>query len=77
MQASSQVNRAGAIAAHSASNPLPAPRPKRFTSSPLDVRTLLTNALPLLFGCLLGQWLPTISQVTQLHHQVLWLPGPL
>lgn len=38
---------------------------------------LLTNVLPLLFGCLLGQWLPTVPQLPQLHHQLLWIPGPL
>ncbi len=77
MQASSQVNRADVIVAHSARRPETSSRPRRFTSSPLDVRTFLTNALPLLFGCLLGQWLPTLSDITPLHPQVLWLPGPL
>lgn len=36
---------------------------------------LITNIFPLLLGCMLGQWLPTVQQTPQLH--VLWVPGPL
>ncbi len=52
------------------------PRPVRFTYSALDARTLLTLALPVLAGCLLGQWLPTLLP-DELHLHVIWIPGPL
>ena len=75
MQASSQVNQVGAAPPDTASSRLPLRRSERFTSSPLDVRILITNVLPLLIGCMVGQWLPTLAQAPQLH--VLWIPGPL
>ncbi|WP_315386196.1 ATP-binding protein [uncultured Stenotrophomonas sp.] len=37
---------------------------------------MLTLAAPLLVGCMLGQWLPTVLP-DQLHLHVIWIPGPL
>ncbi|MFI8731609.1 ATP-binding protein [Stenotrophomonas sp. NPDC077420] len=76
VQASSQVNRDGAETPHVQGTPFPSVRPDGFTSSALDVRAFLTLVLPLVVGCLLGQWLPTVLP-SQLHLHVLWIPGPL
>jgi len=75
VQASSQVNQVGATPPDTARNRLSSRRSERFTSSPLDVRILITNVLPLLVGCMLGHWLPTLGHNPQLH--VLWIPGPV
>lgn len=76
MQASSQVNRVGVEAPDTPRRRSRTRRVARFTYSALDVRTLLTLALPLLVGCILGQWLPTLLP-EQLHLHVIWIPGPL
>jgi len=76
VQVSSQVNRAGVEAPDTQHAHYRTPRTLRFTLPPLDIRTLLTIALPLLLGCMLGQWLPTLMPA-QLNLQVIWIPGPL
>lgn len=76
MQASSQADRVAAEAPHRQSSRFTPLRPVRFTYSALDARTLLTLALPVLVGCLLGQWLPTLLP-DELHLHVIWIPGPL
>ncbi|MGN7838707.1 histidine kinase [Stenotrophomonas sp. 22385] len=75
VQAGSQVNQVEASPPDTVRSRLPFPRRKRFTSSPLDVRVLITTVLPLLVGCMLGHWLPTLADAPRLH--VLWVPGPL
>jgi len=76
VQASSQVNRVGVEAPDEPHTPFTRSRPLGFTPSALDVRTLFTTALPLLLGCMLGQWVPTLMPA-QLHLYVIWIPGPL
>lgn len=41
------------------------------------LRSALTQVLPLLLGCLLGQLLPTLAQIPGFRLHVLWIPGPL
>lgn len=76
MQASSHVNRVGARA-RTARRPLPARHPPARPLSLAELQHLLLRTLPLLLGCLLGQWLPYLVELPGRSLYLLWLPGPL
>lgn len=53
------------------------PGQRRVRLSPLELRGALVRTLPLLLGCLFGQWLPGLNPMPGMHLHVLWIPGPL
>ncbi len=75
MQASSQVKRVGARP-RTARRPLPAQAPV-WALNGTELRHLLLRTLPLLLGCLLGQWLPDLVDLPGRSLHLFWLPGPL
>ncbi|WP_312320606.1 ATP-binding protein [Stenotrophomonas sp.] len=74
MQASSQVSRAGSRVrgAHRARTAPPLRVP-----TGTELQHLLLRTVPLLVGCLLGQWLPYLVDLPGRSLELFWLPGPL
>lgn len=79
MQASSHVNRAGTRARRSPSpsGAAPALRWRALSSRNPDLGPLLLRTLPLLLGCLVGQWLLDAVTLPGRPLNLIWLPGPL
>ncbi len=79
MQASSHVNRGGTQAQPGAA-PVHTSPPLWWRTRSIgghDLGPLLLRTLPLLMGCLLGQWLPDVVTLPGRALDLLWLPGPL